>query len=668
MVRSLLGANATILSWHLNLLKPSEMISKIRTRDAIHTSVLGAILALIAPYAAAGYVSIGADEVMRLSFLNNKFIDASVTREIKESVIVDTGETSIRTFFFDSPVVSGSVKVNSSPQFSVSNVIVTPTQVSYEVKSLSSDPGEITLEFTRKASNDAIYVGESDGLYTLTTGNNTGIGGGAIFPFNFQLAIPGDWSNAGTTTGSHLVRRLNPSWSVSNDFTFDGTNTIFQASNTSYSSTLEERANFSFRLYGAATTPDLPPSLSLAPTRGLATPIGIAFGTDGKLLDPTLPLIVITHGWQAIGSEIPEWIGEMGFAARGATDPKANILLWSWEDAFTPSLGTATAAVSAQGKQLGAELLSLGITSETPIQFIGHSLGTLVNAYATDLLTASKKFVSQFTILDRPFGQTGGSLLSTDIDAGPNADEIIFQTLLKRDAVKYVDNYYGDGFSSTGAKFDRATSFNWLYRGAGHSDVHEIYDATISSSIDCNAITGGFGCSASKGGPTYWPTWDPGTVSKTTSKLGLDPIDWLNLRCDEAEGVVTCAEGSPAYFWNPAIEIPTWAQYLSFDFKWLDPGDGDWFSVFFDNQLLFSMLGQDLGEDFFNSGLLPISMFAGDTGQLLFALNSVGGANARFAFTNVEFTGVVSEPHIVLLLFLAWMALLVSRNRSKSLR
>jgi len=625
----------------------------------------------------ATIITVEAEERFALRWDGKDFKNAGYTRTILETVTGNTGDFRNTTFTFDTPVVPGSVSVVGDRDVRVSNVVITPSQVSYRITSVDGDPGTVRLQWDRVTPN-GISTGIIDGRYTLRTGSGLRIGSGGPFPLEMRFTLPGSWFNEGTSGNSHQILNLNPSWNIDRNFLYNGANTTFIASLDNYTNSAADQANFGFRLYGSKATPTLPSTPVVKPTSGSATFLGSVLGTDGKLRDPSLPLVVITHGWQPTdlwtGGAPLDWVNEMGLAVRAATDPKANVVLWIWKDAFFTTLGSATASVANQGQQLGRQLLDWGVTSSTPIHFIGHSLGTLVNAYASDTFTDKNIPVGQFTILDRPFGKAFfGDVASRNIDPGPNADEILFQTLLKEGSVKFVDNYYGNDSSlptpAVGTSFKRATaSYERLYNGADHTRVHDIYDATIGGTTGCSP-SGGFGCSiAMEGNEGLWSEWDPGTIVAKTEKFELKPVDWLNIRCSLDSGVTTCTEGSPAYFWNDTFTIPSWAEYLSFDFKWLNPGDGDWLSVLFDDFLLFNYLGTDTGDDFINSGLLPVAMFAGQTGQLLFALNSVGDPNAEFAFTNLQFTGFVDEPSTIALLLFAVAMLIATRRRPLTVR
>ena len=99
--------------------------------------------------------------------------------------------------------------------------------------------------------------------------------------------------------------------------------------------------------------------------------------------------IVLTHGWN---SSPIAWAQSManGFVVSpGPNTP--NIVAWDWEDQartpFTPTgLINAMSKTGEQGEQLGAALAQAFPGYQHPIHFIGHSLGTLVNATAANYL------------------------------------------------------------------------------------------------------------------------------------------------------------------------------------------------------------------------------------------------------------------------------------------
>lgn len=102
-------------------------------------------------------------------------------------------------------------------------------------------------------------------------------------------------------------------------------------------------------------------------------------------LDLSQKTVVFTHGWN---SNPDVWARSMAanMIASGVTD--ANLLAWDWREVagtLEPSL--ALSHVREQGDKLGLELKNALQTGYSqPVHFIGHSLGTLVNASAANAI------------------------------------------------------------------------------------------------------------------------------------------------------------------------------------------------------------------------------------------------------------------------------------------
>lgn len=423
-----------------------------------------------------------------------------------------------------------------------------------------------------------------------------------------------------------------------------------------------------FRISDVGFVSDNPPLTPMPiPVPTPPAPSGLTLeGVEG--FDPSRPTVVITHGWQPpiVRSE---WQQNVADAINGlnATIGDVNIIRAYWDDANTPAfsvdaLRSATAQVSSVGIDLASRLKGLlGGESDFAggIQFIGHSLGSLVNAYAANALVKAGVDIDQFTILDRPFGQ-GIRTDSIFRTVGGDSDQFIFRLLLPGGDVAFVDNYFGlsrsntpFGAGATGASFaPDAQALDYGVAGANHSGVHEFYLGTIGSG--CLDFGGaGFGCSLAGGSYSLaadlFP-WDPNPSSLTlpSTEVILQPVQWLTFNC-EINGLVsvaTCNERSPAYLWMSDFTFDPNAEFLSFEFAWHDVGDGDWLTLHFDDMLLYNGNGSGFERDqFFSSGFLTVGDLAGRNGQLLFSLNSVGAPNASFSIRNiVAFNGVAAVP------------------------
>lgn len=164
----------------------------------------------------------------------------------------------------------------------------------------------------------------------------------------------------------------------------------------------------------SAVLPDVPPPVA---------------GDLVGILDPSLPTIILTHGLLPEGLPIEDvWTGNGEKQAAtlignflGDDVDQVNIVQYIWDEAFQPFdcniLGLSATLPSAEGYlaaqrnviYAGARLARLLADDLGPgyargIHFIGHSLGTAVNAHAARGLLDELPDVTrvQFTALDRP--------------------------------------------------------------------------------------------------------------------------------------------------------------------------------------------------------------------------------------------------------------------------
>jgi len=104
--------------------------------------------------------------------------------------------------------------------------------------------------------------------------------------------------------------------------------------------------------------------------------------------------VVLTHGWiptfpgPAQADGVQGWPTNIAALIHDNLVQTPNIVAWDWtEAAKAPLPGTAAGRTPDQGIALGEALTNaLGPNYLQPIHFIGHSLGTLVNAYAANFL------------------------------------------------------------------------------------------------------------------------------------------------------------------------------------------------------------------------------------------------------------------------------------------
>jgi hypothetical protein len=111
-------------------------------------------------------------------------------------------------------------------------------------------------------------------------------------------------------------------------------------------------------------------------------------------LEPAKLTVVMTHGFNSSVADWPSNLAKVIWDAKSVSaTPEsiheiANLVAWDWSSAASGlDLGAKQARTTMEGKVLSQALLHrLGADYSQPIHFLGHSLGTLVNARAADEL------------------------------------------------------------------------------------------------------------------------------------------------------------------------------------------------------------------------------------------------------------------------------------------
>jgi hypothetical protein len=208
--------------------------------------------------------------------------------------------------------------------------------------------------------------------------------------------------------------------------------------------------------------------------------------------------------------------------------------------------------------------------------------------------------------------------------------------------VQWVDNYYGDiPFFWVGGELDGAYNVDLLRTQDG---IYRWYADTIAEgSLDgfrfSAVASDNFGLRPE---PRYWGK-PVGTEELGDGGFYEHPNAVSNCQGSIGTGGHTCIERSPAWI-IADITIPLGAEFLEFDFLFGNVGDGDWLSVFFNDEELMAFLGLHFWGAGHMHALIPIGHLAGLSGELGFVLYSVGEANATLEVANVMFTRSVPEP------------------------
>jgi hypothetical protein len=313
--------------------------------------------------------------------------------------------------------------------------------------------------------------------------------------------------------------------------------------------------------------------------------------TNNVALNPNIMTIVLTHGWIPldplpsltfpflpgaplfIPNGVEDWPTKMA-AQLSAEGVNANIVAWNWEDtarSYVTDPERAGSQTPGEGFELGNALFdALGSNYSQPIHFIGHSFGTLVNAYAANYLQGTNfagEAVSsmpwpatnmQMTLFDE--AEVGANvdftLNSQDLDALADANANLLTTspyyhpLPKQFA--WADNYVSAvGLLQSGAANVILTNgfpanapdpISWFKEfGAFHDYPISWYEETIQD--DGDSIMG-FRWSFETGG---WFSQAPSAGSvylQAGTSLNLTPISWntgtnlVNARFQEYRGGV----------------------------------------------------------------------------------------------------------------------------------
>lgn len=115
---------------------------------------------------------------------------------------------------------------------------------------------------------------------------------------------------------------------------------------------------------------------------------GSTFAT-GLSLDGSKMTIVLTHGYISSSDDWPTTMAQH-LTGAGGVGGAANVVAWDWHVAAASTPGLSYSSTRREGEKLALTLeaaLTSGYTKQ--LHFIGHSLGTMVNASAANDLHAS---------------------------------------------------------------------------------------------------------------------------------------------------------------------------------------------------------------------------------------------------------------------------------------
>jgi hypothetical protein len=419
-------------------------------------------------------------------------------------------------------------------------------------------------------------------------------------------------------------------------------------------------------------------------------------------LDPTRPTIVLTHGLQDDGQDQDAlWTGTAIAQAAGLIGQllgpaAANVVRFVWDEAFQPlpfglparrGYIAARTATPDAGARLARDLLArLGSGYGQPIHFVGHSLGTAVNAYAARAFLAAAPGVpvAQFTALDRPHDVTKIPAVTAADERLYGLDADFFALNLPLGPRLRLDNYFALGGSGVGAPANGAVYnhpelvdpndlddviFHESAFGFGndHSGVHQWYRFTMSPVEDPGAAIGERGHQFCQGANEeftprffdflhasldpchrgwYWslnshpeafpPPNGPPVAPSRPSAFALTAFQSFGCTLDVANSTVACIERSSP-FGVGYVDLAPGSTALAFEYRFPQSGDGDYGAVYLEDAPIWVLSGQHALRDgeFADSGWLPTGGFTGRR-RLTVALYGVGAANASFEVRNLR--------------------------------
>ena len=419
-------------------------------------------------------------------------------------------------------------------------------------------------------------------------------------------------------------------------------------------------------------------------------------------IDRTRPTIILTHGLQDDDTELDElWSGTRDHQAadliRADMGQDVNVVQYIWGEAFQDfdcfglefpdreSYIAAREGVNDAGVGLAnALLIALGPDYDLPLHFVGHSLGTAVNAFAAAaLLGVVDSRDVQFTALDRPHHIGGICNMNEGDEALFGFDADFFASVLPIDRPGLnlrIDNYFSRGGAGVGDIAngpvynhpelvdsndidDRIIDDDILSNN--HSGVHQWYRWTMAPN---DPFPGGpTVCAGDDFDPSRRPAgFDPSlnpcqqgwhwSVTRTFDDFPADngpafvgapetplPLtQTLEFGCEvETTGpttTISCVEQSSPFL-VAEVFLPDDATSLSFQYRFASLGDGDYAAVLLDEVPIWKLSGQSVPEGaYIDSGPIPVGELTGRR-RLTVALYGVGAPNAAFELRNLETNG-----------------------------
>jgi hypothetical protein len=387
---------------------------------------------------------------------------------------------------------------------------------------------------------------------------------------------------------------------------------------------------------------------------------------------PPKNIVLVTHGWGSYEEGLPSVRNAVidRLPSLGLSTSDTWVVNFRWQEAQNALYGPAFDKTEAAGLRLAQQLKdivndgrSTDANYDPVIHFIGHSLGTRVNAFAARELKGVAT-VEQVTILDAP------------LDSSP----LFYMETLPKGTTKYLDNFYAeanlipDGRIQFGEPIDgsgpcRSLEFpiegricNGLQApGVGHTDIDDWYARRVGSSDWISPIIPGLN------GWKWDLIWDPDPFVVDRRKAAISVQSVITLQgsvmpyvSDGGSIFFRMTPQSPVEF-SFDLAIPIDAVELSFvtvfpTYAWAA------LSISFGDQILreFEHGEIESGE---TSIALNVQRFAGSSSRLtflydpLYSLESAEMGDFQFASLSP-----VPEPNVGALMLIGIASLILRRS------
>jgi len=378
-------------------------------------------------------------------------------------------------------------------------------------------------------------------------------------------------------------------------------------------------------------------------------------------------LIIVTHGLQLGGTVngLPDILNAIDSRIQTETlydpglDDRTTVIPFLWDESATyryfskakPSTSRAGAKLASQISQIIRERRETDPNYDPNIHFIGHSLGTLVNAEAIGLIHQwiPDLTIEQATMIDTPLSPSND--ISDPFDNTISHGKFYYETM-PFGSVEQVENYYASDLPRFGQPISGTSpgGSGLQIPDANHTTIHtEFYVDLIASSND-------FLPDRPELGQMSWNSpiledgwfietpWDPRPyLSNQINRRSVDPIalspllGLVELLIDQPLRWLL-STNSPSAVSSDSVELTQSVAAVEFDIS-TDAQVGDVF-LYFNDELLWSLSLENIFAD--TTFSIPIPYLALETG--FFELRIDSSTPIQAAVSDLRIVNIIAVP------------------------